>query len=358
MLRAENLGAVILNSQPNFAWATAGANNGIDTSRENGAASIVIRADGKRFLLANCIEMPRMLDEEVSGEDFELIEYGWTEEKARPDFVAQRAASLLENSQPLASDMPFGANVSTIESLIARCRFELTSWEIERYKQLGKDAGARLGELMRRVQPGETEIAVATRARQALAIDNIHAVVCLVAADERLCKYRHPVPTEKVWQKTLMVVVCARRDGLIASLSRIVCAGQIPTELAGKTEACARVSAALHAATTPGATGAELYKIAADAYARENFAREINLHHQGGATGYRTRDWTAHPASGDTVFANQAFAWNPSISGTKTEETCIVSENGIEIITTSPDWTQIKTEINGREYSSPGVLSL
>ncbi len=358
MLRAENLGAVILNSQANFAWATAGANNGIDTSRENGAASIVIRADGKRFLLANRIEMPRILGEEVSGEDFEPIEYGWTEEKAPPDFVAQRAASLLEDSRPLASDLPLGANVRPIEPLIARCRFELTSWEIERYRRLGKDAGARLGELMRALQPGETELAIANRAKQALAIDNIHAVVCLVAADERLSSYRHPVPTEKIWQKTLMVVVCAKREGLIASLSRIVCAGQIPAELAAKTASCARVNAALQAATTPGAVGAELFNIAANAYARENFADEINLHHQGGATGYRTRDWTAHPASADKVFANQAFAWNPSISGTKTEETCIVSENEIETITASPNWAQIKVEINGREYSSPGVLSL
>ena len=66
MLAEKKLGGVLINSQHNFAWATAGANNGIDLSRENGAASIFIRNDGKKFILTNNIEMPRMLAEEVS----------------------------------------------------------------------------------------------------------------------------------------------------------------------------------------------------------------------------------------------------------------------------------------------------
>jgi antitoxin VapB len=114
----------------------------------------------------------------------------------------------------------------------------------------------------------------------------------------------------------------------------------------------------LLAATRAGASGSDLYKTAADAYTAEGFAGEQNLHHQGGATGYRTRDWVAHPESRERVHMNQSFAWNPSISGTKVEETCIVSENGIEVITASPEWAQISVEIDGREYFSPDVLSI
>ena len=155
-----------------------------------------------------------------------------------------------------------------------------------------------------------------------------------------------------------MIVVCAKRGGLIASLSRIVCAGEIPAELRRKTDACARVNARLQAATVFGKSGAELYEIAADAYKTENFADEIRLHHQGGATGYRTRDWVAHGLSNEIVQTNQAFAWNPSITGTKTEETCIAFDDKIEVITTSPGWAQISVEVNGREYLLPDVLSI
>ena len=60
---------------------------------------------------------------------------------------------------------------------------------------------------------------------------------------------------------------------------------------------------------------------AAKAYAEKGFADEIDLHHQGGAAGYRTREWVAHPNANDVVRNDQAFAWNPSITGTKVEET-------------------------------------
>ncbi len=358
MLTEEKLDGILINSQPNFAWLTAGANNGIDQSRENGAASLLVRRDGKRFVLASRIEMPRILAEQVSEQDFEPIEFAWEEEKAVPDFLTKRAAALSNEGDALGSDLTLGANARIIEGAVARCRYSLMEEDIERYRKFGKDAGEAISELMKSLVPGESEISIAERARQTLAERRIQSVVTLVAADERLQKFRHPVPTEKSWEKVLMVVVCARRNGLIVSLSRIVCAGTIPGELRRKTDAAARVNAKLLSETKPGTTGAQFYQAAASAYAGEGFESEIDLHHQGGATGYRTRDWVAHPFSGESAQVNQAFAWNPSISGTKTEETCIAAADGIEVITASPNWKQITVEVNGREYLSPDILSL
>jgi antitoxin VapB len=125
-----------------------------------------------------------------------------------------------------------------------------------------------------------------------------------------------------------------------------------------RTESCAAVNAALYHATRIGATGSELYNVAADAYAAQGFADEINKHHQGGAAGYRTRDWVAHPESNDKVRPNQAFAWNPSITGTKTEETAILIDNELEIITATGGFPTISATIGSGEYLSPGILSL
>ncbi len=358
MLVEKKLGGVLINSQHNFSWITAGANNGIDLSRENGAASILIRNDGKKFVLANRIEMPRMLDEEISNEDFEPIDFAWEDEKSSSDFLTTRALSLLKNGEKIGADLFINAATPIIEGDIARCRYELTDAEIERFRALGKDAGETLGELIITLQIGDSEIEIARKTKDALAATNTYSVVTLVAADERIQKFRHPIPTEKCWKKVLLIVVCAKRKGLIASLSRIICDGEIPVELRKRTDACARVNAKILAATKQGATGAWLYKIAADAYAAENFAGEETLHHQGGAASYKTRDWVAHPKSSEVVQNNQAFAWNPSITGTKTEETVIVRENGIEIITATPDFPQITVEIEGREYLSPDILSL
>ena len=88
-------------------------------------------------------------------------------------------------------------------------------------------------------------------------------MVTLVAADERLRLFRHPTPTDLCWDKTVMIVVCARRGGLIASLTRIVWAGAVPEDLRERTRATAGVNASLLAATKPGASGADLYEVAA-----------------------------------------------------------------------------------------------
>jgi Xaa-Pro dipeptidase len=358
ILNAEGLGGVLINSQANFAWLSGGKSNGINLSIENGACFLFVRTDGKKFALANNIEMPRLLSEEISADDFEPIEFSWQEEKSSGDFIFEKAKSLLPRGAALASDLVLHREIRPVENLISLCRFDLTEAEIARFRNLGRDAGAALGNALKTVNPGETELEIAQKTRNELAKFNINPVVALVGADERVEKYRHPVPTENVLKKVLLIAVCARREGLIASLSRIVCFGAIPEGLKRKTEAAAYVFAKLLSETKQGKTGAELYQIAARAYEEKGFAGEINRHHQGGAAGYKTRDWVAHPRCQDKVFPNQAFAWNPSISGTKVEETCIAFEDEIEVITASPNWAWISVEAGGREYFSPDVMSI
>ena len=358
MLGAEKLGGVLLNSQHNFAWLTGGKSNGINTSAENGACFLFVRSDGKRFVLANNIEMPRVLTEEISAEDFEPVEFAWQDEKSAGNFVFEKAKALLLDNREICSDLPLNPNFRSIENSIARCRFDLTEQEIKRYRKLGKDAGEVLGKIFEKIAPGEIETEIAAKTRAALGERDIQPIVTLIGADDRIEKYRHPVPTANRWRKTILIAVCAKREGLIVNLSRIACAGEIADELKRKTEAVARVFAQITAATKLGESGANLYRAAANAYAENGFADEINLHHQGGATGYKTRDWVAHPKSGDIVYMNQAFAWNPTITGTKAEETFIVTKNGVEILTISPDFPAIPVTINGIDYFSPGILSV
>jgi antitoxin VapB len=358
LLATENLGGLLLGSQHNFSWLTAGARNGIDLSREAGAGRLLVRNDGKCFVLANRIEMPRLLSEELSENDFEPVEFAWEDEQDSPSFLVDKALDLLDRRAPLGSDLALNANTRLIEAAIARCRYQLTEPELIRFRRLGHDAGEAISALVRTLEPGQTEREVAAQAVSALAARGAHAVVMLVAADDRIKSFRHPVPTDRRWEKVLMVVVCARREGLIASLTRIVCRGTISDELRRRTIAAARVNAQLLAATRPGATGADLYKLVAQSYAEEGFPGEQLLHHQGGACGYRTRDWLAHPQSTQRVCVNQAFAWNPSVTGTKVEETCIALAASVELITATPDWPQISVEVNGRAYQSPDLLAV
>lgn len=354
MLNAENLGGVLLNSQHNFAWLTGGGNNGVDLSQANGVGSLLIRNDGKRFLLANHIEMPRLLAEEVSFKDFEQVDFSWQTDKENPSYILKVAGRIIGHK--LATDVFMQSYMGVCEGLIAKCRYQLTAGEIERFKKLGKDAGEIIGEIYNKIEVGQTEIEIANIVKFELGKRNISSVVTLVAADERIAKFRHPIPTENVWQKTLMIVTCAKRDGLIASLSRIFSVGDISDDLRNRTDAVAKVHAQMMHATRPEAIAKDIFEITKNAYSDVGFANEETKHHQGGACGYKTRDWVAHSKSLEQVQLNQAFALNPSITGTKSEETFIVTENGIEVITASPNFPSIENVIDEIKYLTPDIL--
>ena len=62
----------------------------MDSTREAGTARLLVAADGRRFVLANAIEMPRMLDEVLAGLEFQPIEYPWTADQ-NPAFAVDQA---------------------------------------------------------------------------------------------------------------------------------------------------------------------------------------------------------------------------------------------------------------------------
>jgi antitoxin VapB len=145
---------------------------------------------------------------------------------------------------------------------------------------------------------------------------------------------------------------------LAVSITRFAHFGAISSELEGRFHAAAQVNAALLDATRVGATSAELFRVAADAYAREGFDGDEQLHHQGGPTGYWEREWVATPAGTEAVVNNQAFAWNPSVRGGKVEDTVLLRDGQIELLTPTPELPSLASSANGHNYPATGVLIL
>ena len=168
----------------------------------------------------------------------------------------------------------------------------------------------------------------------------------------------HPAPNGARWERTLLVAICAQRDGLVVALSRIVSAGPPDATLVARTAATGVVFGKLIDGTRPGISGRELFEIAARAYGDVGFSGEETRHHQGGAIGYRSREWVAHPSSREVVQPRQAFAWNPSITGSKVEDTALVSGDSVELITTSPGWPTLPTADGRHSIGAAGVLVL
>ena len=355
LCRESDLAGVILATQASFAWLTGGRTNRIDGSRELGAGSLLVAADGRVYIVANAIEMPRLTGEELADFAFTPVEYPWADDHAAPETLVRMSRQVLGADAPVGADWPL-AGATVVD--VARLRAPLTVAEVDRYRQLGRDVAQAFERICRTLTPGLSEQEIARLASDAAASVGARAIVGLVAADERLARFRHPVPTAATWRRTVLVAQVAQRHGLSISISRIVNAGAVDADLTHRTQATAGVFGALLEATAQGATAAELFGSAAAAYARAGFPGEERKHHQGGAIGYRSREWVAHASSKETVRTPQAFAWNPSITGTKVEDTALVTEDGVELITSTGEWPSVPITVRGRSLAAADVLRI
>jgi Xaa-Pro aminopeptidase len=129
-----------------------------------------------------------------------------------------------------------------------------------------------------------------------------------------------------------MVVVCAERGGLYANLTRFVHFEAPDAELAAKLEACQGILARMRDATRPGRTLGDVFDDCRTFYADAGFADAWRHHHQGGLTGYRSRELIAGRGSAHEISTGEAFAWNPSLPGAKAEETFVLTAAGPEVL--------------------------
>lgn len=328
-----------LSQTRNIAWITAGADASIPLNSETGAFSIFVTAE-KRVVYTTNIEATRIqAEDKLQDLGFEYHIYPWHQ-----------------------AEIPTGGHIisdqsSAVEGQIQMLRVVLTESEQARYRLLGQDTAAALEEAILAAQPGETEYAVAGRLAAACRSRGGVAVVNLVASDARIADFRHPLPTDKKVDKYLMIVVCMRRGGLVVAGTRLAYFGTLPAEIAEKARKVAAIDAAAMAATRPGrAMNAALKDIQA-AYAEQGEDGQWQHHHQGGPTGYNSREWLVTPDDEQQVQAGMAFAWNPSIVGCKSEDTILVQEDGFEVVSAgTSDWPQIDVQVDGQTIQRPAII--
>jgi Xaa-Pro aminopeptidase len=141
-----------------------------------------------------------------------------------------------------------------------------------------------------------------------------------------------------------MVVLCGRRHGLYANLTRFVYFRRPTRDERRLASVVAEVEAVAWDASRPGATLGEVYAAIAEAYRRLGFPGAELEHHQGGMTGYRSREVLATPGSPWTIQLGSAVAWNPSLPGSKIEDTAIVASSDLETLTLDPAWPTVTVD--------------
>jgi Xaa-Pro dipeptidase len=216
---------------------------------------------------------------------------------------------------------------------VAPLRYVLDVDAIELYRQAGAETATAMVEAAGSVSRGMTEHEAAANLVAACRRRGLITPVVLVAADERIAGYRHPIPRGAPVERRVMLVVCAELGGLYVSLTRIVHLEEPDEDFRRRQGACEQILRRLREeATRPGRALADVFEDCKGFYVEAGFPDEWRLHHQGGMAGYAAREIIASPETRQEVQAGQAFAWNPSITGAKAEETFVLTENGPEVI--------------------------
>lgn len=328
-LGERELDALYLQRVSSFAWATCGAVSHVNLASTDGIASLLITHD-KYYLFTNNIEAPRLGKEEglfSQGWDFQVAPW-YADRSVLPDLLRGMKVGA-DGSHPGMQDL---------STELARLRSNLTPEEGQRFRSLGLLCAQAMHATIRSIHPGMTEHEIAAYLAGEVEARGVQVTVNLIATDQRIFSYRHPPPTNKKLERYAMLVLCGRQSGLVCSLTRLVHFGVLPEEIQQKSEAVARIDAAMITATQPGRRLGEIFQIGVDEYARLGFPDEWRLHHQGGPAAYEPREYFAHPGSSDLVTIGQAYAWNPSITGSKSEDTILVGETGNEILTEMAGW--------------------
>jgi Xaa-Pro dipeptidase len=345
---SRQLDAILLRRNENIAWVSCGqVETTVAIPAESGVASLLLLRDGRKFYLTTNNEAGRLADEEFTGLDYEPIITPWYENTIN-EMVRKTVGS-----GKVATDLPMDGLPSVDLSLL---RSPLTDAEVSRFRWLAQQTAEVTAVALRELEPGITEEEMSGLVSQKLLSRGILPTVLLMATDDRIRKYKHAVARGGVLQRFGMLNLCARKWGLAVSITRFVHFGEPPRDLIHGFAACADIQAKLLHASQKGTTSAELYAVAERAYREAGFPGEEKLHHQGGPAGYLEREWVAAPGGQQQIAEPQVLAWNPSIRGAKVEDTALLMNGRIEILTRTPTLPHIDAKIDGISYPAADIL--
>ncbi|PRR68592.1 M24 family metallopeptidase [Neomoorella humiferrea] len=349
LLARMGLDGLCLSRAVNFSWFTAGGNNRVVTGSETGAAALVILGD-RKYIVAPKNEIERFLEEQVPDLAFEPWTYEWYESR-------EKAIADLVGSRRIGSDIPMG-DWPVLGADLNRLRYSLTEEEIARAREIGAICSRELAATCVNISPGMTEWEIQAELSYRLIKYGIRPAVLLVGTDERAFKHRHPVPTDKKLDKYAVIGLVGEKGGLHLALTRSVYFGRLPDHLRRLYDAALKVEAAFLQASKAGTGSRFIFDRGREAYANAGFPDEWRRHHQGGAIGYAPREYRAGEGDEETIQPDQMLAWNPTVQGTKCEDTVLVKGGGgLEFLTSVPGWWPVeKIMIGHQEVSRPLIL--
>lgn len=349
-LEREGLDVLVLGRQDNFAWITAGGDNRVVTTSEMGAGFVGIGQDHK-WLVSHYMDGRRLIEEQAPDQDYELVTLYW-HEGSPEDKIAE-----LTRGMRVGADFPLpGARQYSSE--IVDLHYPFTDLDIKRLRWVGKKSDEIITRIAKDLRPGMTEQEIAARLMYEYTLEGVTLDALMVGVDDRIKRYRHPIPADNVLRRYAFLHPAGRRWGVHANLTRLVHFGPLPQDIQDAFNAVTTVAAHVATMLAPGVRFADILAEQVRLYAELGYGEEWNYHFLGGISGYTLVDPARCLNPEARVAERQSYGYFITITGAKFEELMLLTEDGVELASLPPgtEWpTRVVQTPNG-DFVVPEIL--
>ncbi|MFM7055656.1 MAG: M24 family metallopeptidase [Planctomycetota bacterium] len=348
LLRVAAADAVLLQDPANLAWLTAGAD--LTRNTPDGCQTSIFVTEEARVFATNAVDSPQLFERDVFGLGFQLKEREW--------FQPHRL--LVEDlcrGRRVLCDTPL-AGTRLAARPLQSLRLSLTTLDVQRLRQLCRVLVHAVEVTAGQLRPGITEAAVAGEIAHRLLRRTVQPVRIQVCADGRNQRYRRWSFGEDSIQNFASVSCTARRWGLHAAVSRTMCFGDAPRELAAAHQKAALVHATGLHFTRPGETVAAVWTRVRRIYEKFGMPSEWLLADQADLLGYRPSEHQFVPASDLLLQPGMLVFWHPSMGAAMPGDTLLLGSQRGEFLTESSVWPEVRVHVRDQEWRCCGILSL
>lgn len=345
-LLQNNYDGIVLNRRDNYAWVSGGADSSVLSSSDTGVAYYVIKREAVD-LIADNSDLLRMAEEQNPLHGNPVL-VPWYESVENFLINYTKAGRYVSDTGV--------AGMKCVQEKLVDLRLSLMPSELERYEAIGQECARIVEGVCQEASRGDSEKKIANLIKSRCIDNGISPDCVLVGADRRIMNYRHPMPTDKKIEKSLMVVLGGQKYGLNISITRMVYFGAVPEEIKERYNKTSHIFAGMQHIMKEGMLYRDFFGQVCRLYKEAGYEDEWKMHHQGGPTGYACREFVVTPDNEKQIHTGQAYAWNPTIQGTKCEETTYLSESGVKTFTRTENWPCITVETGYGSFQVADIL--
>lgn len=216
---------VVLQEQASLSWLL-GARSHVPQTLDAACFDAVLEvgADGDAVevvVVTNEVEAPRLREVELVEAEQRLVAAGTGLRLVVLPWWRPRAEAV-PGGPGVLGDRP-GGDREPLGPAFARLRRVLDQRQGGLLAAVCADAQQAVADVARRLGPTTTEQQAAGQISAALLDRGAEPVALFVAGHDRMARHRHPLATMREVGSQAVLVCCARRNGLVASVTRLVC---------------------------------------------------------------------------------------------------------------------------------------